>query len=563
MVDTRIKPIVGQSRQIALNHNDIDGKRWVSYAQKGGKWATVNSEVGGLCVKLLDFSGIAGLISDYFFCFQDQENWIVKLIANSFNAMSGAAFGYREERKYVDIYSKGINTVDKNDLKDQDKVRKKVAFMDDFLENAIFLKDDVINFFWKLSTNVSQISAPVFFLAPFLGKKWSDSIFSLFQTPTRGAWRLTFLLAPVFHGNFVQTMCKLPWVKFKSLFGSESARKESDNFFNNLESMANKYANLTYGNTSGLNNKKGLKAYLWMLGDRLYQHKRGISNPDVVLEEKVQRGNLERADIDDRTIHPDKSIAYGYTIPGQKEDQDIQKNASIVTYTAFPCAVIGILGTFVFEPIRCVMDLANIERGKNLITCLANLRGPASLFNYLYKFFLPEKIEGEKYKLIESHMKTGTTNEAIEKLYAATKGRYVNSYFGFTILGASLIDSFGQLVRSFAPENRTQNFLFAAITRYVGVGFTRYFSARRRDLGETDRVLLACKKILGRDILTYNEKDLKDIMAIDDAQFNAALESLSSQYDVDEEEKTERFYGKPMEQVAGMVGGLFEKLMAA
>ena len=557
MTTTNIKAIPGQSHQIALNHSVIDGKRLISHAQEGEKWARVNSDVGSTCVKLLDVSFLCGLVSDYFNYFQDQDNKIVKFVSNLWNAFSGATFGYREERMYEDIYAKGIDAVNQEDMSNQERMKKKISFLDDYLENAHFTKDSVIKGFWKLTTRVAQVSAPLFFVSSFLGRKWSDLIFSISQTPSRGTWRFTYLLAPVFHGNFLETACKLSWLKIKS-FVSDNAKKELENISGELEKSAHEYAEGVYGNKTALGDKKGFEAYKWMLKDRLHQFKRGIKEPDKVLEDKIKIGNLDRTNSHERIENPEKNIYHGYADPKSDVDKDIQKTASIVSYTALPCAIVGLLGTFIFEPLRCICDVLGLERGKGLLSFMANLRSPASLVNYYFKFFRPEQEAGKKYLDYEKYINNGTANEAVKQLHKAEKGRFLNSYMGFGIFAGSFIDSFGQLFRSFNPDNKLQNFMFATISRIVSTGFMRYFSARRRDLGKIRQVHLALDQIVGKTNLS-DEK----LLSIDDKKFNEVMTSLGSQPDADELEKPQRIYEKPLTLIADYFGSIMNKVSIA
>lgn len=552
-----IKAIPGQSHQIALNHNVIDGKRLVSSAQEGEKWARVNSDVGGTCVKLLDVSFLCGMVSDYFGCFQDQDNVAVRFASNLWNAFSGAAFGYREERMYEDIYAKGIDAVNVEDINDQEKIKEKISFFDDYLENAHFTRDSVIRGSWKLTTRVAQVSAPLLFVSSFLGRKWNDLIFSLSQTPSRGTWRFTYLLAPIFHGNFLETITKATWLKLKS-FVSDDAKTELNNLSDRLEKSAYEYAQGVHGNKSALGDKKGFEAYKWMLKDRLSQFKRGMSEPGKVLEDKIKMGNLDQTTAQERAANPEKNIQHGYVDPTSETDKKIQKTNSIVSYTALPCALVGLLGTFVFEPLRAVSSVLGLERGNRFLSFMANLRSPASLINYYFKFFLPEQEAGRKYKDYEQHVNNGTANEVLKQLHKAEKGRFLNSYVGFGIFGASFIDSFGQLFRSFSSDNKIQNFMFTTVSRLVGTGFMRYFSARRRDLGKLRQIHLALDQILGKTSLS-NET----LLSVDDKKFNEVMESLGSRADSEELEKPRKIYEKPLNLVADCFGSIIDKVSIA
>lgn len=517
---------------VFFNHNPVDGERMVSFGHEGPNWADANHRVGANCVGQLDLSSLFGVISDWFCCFQDQDNGVVKSISNIFKATSDFFFGVREADMYTGIYSAGIDKVSDEDIKDQGRMKDE-PFIDDYLENANILKDRVINKFWRATTWISKWEPGIFILSPFLGRKWSDLIFSLCQTMSRATWRLTYFMPATFHNNVIETWWDLGRLKFMSIF-SRNAQEEYKTFAGNLEKMAREYDKKVYPEKSEIGNRSGTSAYMWMLGDRMEQQRKGIFDPEAVLEEKVKSGQLEgEFTLNEGEIRPEeKSLEKGWTIPDSPEDKAFQKRISLVNYTAPFCAIAGLIGTLIFEPLRCLWDVCGFEKGKGLISMLANIRGPASLINYTFKFFLPEKEAGEQgYNKWKNYIKDGTANETVYQLYKAAKGRMLNGYFGIGLLGASFVDTFGQMFRSFEQESRSENFLYSLVSRFVGTGFVRYFSARRRDWGLTEKIYLALEKLGIEAGKLKPEEFVEKVKGISDEQFLKTMESLGFKSD--------------------------------
>lgn len=528
------------TRRIQLDHNPVDGdsKNLYSAAHQGPEWAGANYSTGQHCVRLLDLHLITGLFTDFLFTFQDQDSGFVKFFSNTWNAISGALYGKREEEMYTNVYCAGADALEENDYSNQSKILTKTNFvMDDSHEMAHFLKDKVINFLWKGTTNISKWSPAVFFGSAFLGKKWSDFIFSFSQTWSRATWRFSYLLPTVFHNNVVGTGLNLIKLKFLSMF-TKGYKQEYDSFTNNVANMAYEYAKKTYENESSLNGKAGVSAYFWMLKDRLWSHWEGIKDPQKILSKKAGKDLIETTK-EERKTNPERNLDQGYVIPTSSEDKDVQRRVSIVNFTAPFCAAVGLIGTLVFEPLRCIWNVSGLERGKGVLSFLANLRGPASLTNYFFKFFKLEQEIGNlglfgnrELRGLQKYIDDGTANEAIQHLYQAKRNRLVNSYLGIVTLAGSFVDSFGQLSRSFDTENRTQNFIFSVLSRFVNFGFVRFFSARRRDWGREEQIHLAAKEALIAEGKIKRESELTrenfdEINDIDNAKFNEALNKLS------------------------------------
>ena len=538
---TPVNLVTKLAHRIFINHNPIDGDTLTSYACGGDEWAKANYKTGKSTVGALDASTLVGVVGDYLNAFQDPENnRVVSFLGNLFNSVSDSLFGYRDEKMYTKLFAKGIDAVNdgeitKDDIKDQLKILKKAPFIDDYMENEHFLKDRVISNFWKWSTQIAKVEAPVYFLAGFLGNKWRSTIFSLTQTFSRGIWRLRFFSGGL-HNNFVETAWDLGKSKIMSLFGSQKSREEFGKLSDKVGKMAYEYSEKTNAKDD-LGNKTGLSAYLWMLKDRMRQHWRGIKNPEQLLREKIKRREFTEVTDTDREADPNKVLEKGFVNPNSVQDLSTQKRLSTVNFLDPITAGLGLFGTFIFEPLRCVFEVAGIEKGKGVLSFLALSRAPIHLFNYYYKIFLPEKEEGSGYKELEKYVEDGTANEATKMLYEAKKGRYRNYHLGLALLGGNCVETVAQLFS--ASENRFIKFMFSVLSRFNYVGVTRLFSARRRDQGKSSLVYRAAEIALQKE--NIGEEEIVNMSQSQREKFSKALEELIGPKGTEEEIKP-RFY---------------------
>ena len=534
-----------------IDHNIIHGPKQISSAHTGSPWARVNSDVGTKCAWDLDISFITGIIGEWFGSFLAPDSKIAQLAKNIFLGSSGAFFGMREDSMYRHIYASEAKLSDEV-LKDQNQANRKVSRLDDFGEVTSLFKDKVINKMWRFTKLVSTVQPIALAVAPFLGEKLSDLVFSVLQTPSRLTWRLTYMFPNALENKFVERICKLGWLSIKSIF-STNAKRDLDNLKTELKKDAQTYVDKMQEyrhlkKDPELNKKSPLGAYCWMLMNRIDQHWQGWKNSATVIRQKIERGELEGTNESKRIKDPSQILTKGFidqsgNNDASKHDIKEMERFSLVNLTAPFCGAIGVFGSCIAEPLRLIWNLAGIKTGTPFLSFLSSLRAPASFVNYAFKFFSPEFNRRREYnelkEKIESNPNIGT---AAKVLLANKKRRFIAGASGLALTGLSFVDSFMNLfVRD--ESTRSLKFLRGVIKQLVNTGFVRFFSERTGFWGERELINQSVQKILGKEYVT--DKDIEDLPQNYNDQFLHHMETLGKEV-IDKERETQEAYYEPV-----------------
>ena len=420
-----------------------------SSAHTGREWTRANIRAGGESSNYLELSFFTDILKNYFTCFLDPENNIFSSVTSKLlGAFSGFLDGFRDKRMYEEVYAEGLTDVARGKISDSQVVNQEHnnpnSFRDDFMENELLRVqrgERIISKFWSWATTMAGIKPFLFMVTSFLPDKWKTAIETVEETPSRTLWRLRFNPGAL-HANFVTTAWDLLKLKTMSIFGGERAA-EYRNKVGEAQNLAQTYFKNKYNGQHNSNGKSGLGLYFSMLFDRMKEHWQGVVNPKVVLEKKVKDGYLESVTKDEKAADRNKTFDKGYVNPNSEEDVNHQWMRSMTDLTGPICGGLGLVGSFVFEPLRVLWNVAGIETGKNLISALSASRKSLSMVNYIYRFIWEEMKQGGRHLSLEKFMDSNPNgqapNKALRELHSALKARYANGLFfisfaSFTIL---------------------------------------------------------------------------------------------------------------------------------
>ncbi len=553
----------GQSKASYIYHNQnryIPGeeKPLLSSAQSGREWAKANIDSGRYTSDLLEVSFFVDIIKNYFNSFLNpQENVFVGAVTKTLNAVSGFFDGTRDKIMYEDVYAKGLDEVNKGKLSGEQIANQEESlgddiFRDDMLENNLLQtnhNERIIHKFWTMATKMAGIKPYVSLVSGFLGDGLRNVVDTVLETPGRGLWRLRFFPGSL-HANFVSTVWDLTRSKFLSVFGNKEARAEFDKKCTEVGELSQKYfenktkpkdesGDTTKREPNPTDEKPGLGLYVKMLKDRMTGHWRGIWNPEEALQKKLDDGFLTPTSGAERKEDAGKTMGKGFVrvdeIKGKDgkvykkiSESDIkhQRMFSISDFTGPICAGLGLVGSFVFDPLKVVWSVAGITTGKNLINALSASRKSFSLFNYIFRFINEEIAQGKQYSNLASAMNSkdgGEPKKAVREMYYAMKSRYVNGLLGMAVACGNIVEPFFHLFRSSFEENKLANFLFGVYLKFNDNGLVRLFSKRRECMGRIEDLnALARQKMDSKKPISINDYSL-----ITDSEFDQHVESRS------------------------------------
>ncbi len=548
----------GQSKASYIYHNQNrympgEEKPLLSSAQSGRDWAKANIESGRYTSDLLEVSFWIDIVKNYFSSFLDpQENVFVGAITKTLNAVSGFFDGTRDKIMYEDVYAKGLDEVNKGKLSNEQVASQEEdlgndIFRDDMLENNLLKtnhNERIIHKFWTMATKMAGIKPYVSLVSGFLGDGLRTVVDTVLETPSRGLWRLRFFPGAL-HANFVSTVWDLTKSKFLSIFGSKEAKAEFDKKCAEVGELSQKY----FGNktkpkdesgdeikreTKPTAEKPGLGLYVKMLKDRMSEHWRGIWNPEEALQTKLRDGFLTPTSIEERREDANKTMSKGFVVVDKDgkvnsklSESDIkhQRMLSISDFTGPICAGLGLVGSFVFDPLKAIWSAAGINTGKNLINALSASRKSFSLFNYIFRFINGEIAQGKQYSMLEKAMnpKAGQPEpkKAVREMYYAMKGRYLNGLLGMAVACGNIVEPFFHLFRSSFEENKLANFLFGTYLKFNDNGLVRLFSKRRECMGRIEDI----NALVRQKMDSKKPISISDYSLITDSEFDQHIES--------------------------------------
>ncbi|GEM_PF-2277400 len=533
--------------RIVHNQNEADGAPQFSAAHGGGKWAQINSKYGRTTTNYMECAFGIELIKNYFASFLDPENNIfVGSLVKGLNVVSGFLTGKRDEGMY-EVYTWGQNSYKENylkeeDLKDQARAINKVELMDDALENqrqGVLFGEKVIPKLWEWAGNTAKIKPIMSVVSGFLGNSYRTTIDTLLDFPARVLWRARFFTS-AFHGNFVTTVTDLTTSWVKSFF-SQNGVNEYNQVLKGMKEKAVNYFKAKRPKEEKIPNKSEIGLYVEMLKDRMGEHLKGFRNPKEVLMEKIDRKFFQEVTVEEeKNRDSSKSLEHGFvgvdrrnekkdpvtgktdptTIKISERDCAIQSRASFTDLTGPICAGLGLIGTVIFDPLKCIWGIAGIETGKNLINAASASRKSFSMFNYLTRFILQEQDEGSQYTKIEELIKNNPdpkSDKALAELYKAQKDRHRNSILGIALTVSNILEPYFHLRKSAFAENRFFNFLFNTFVSFNDDFFLRFFSKRRECLGRIENL-----KNIAQGALNKSHIINADYLKITNEQFDTA-----------------------------------------
>lgn len=454
------------------------------------RWGIKNLETGARTTHLLNFAFIFGVIQSWFENFQDLENsFLARMLTKIFCTASTVAEAERDKQMYEEIYAMGIdgNLNHSEILNQADAINsEKIIGSDDILENMREEKlygESIIPKAGKLATSAAKIKPVTALIGGlFLNDGLRNALNSILDMPARGYWRGRFFSSSL-HANFVTTWVDLIKLSAKSVF-SDSGRQELNKLLKTLGDNSKQYFQSKYNGSYMSDTKSPLSMYFSMLKDRMIEHFNAIRDPKQALEEKCKRGFLHEVDSATRRPNPDRTIDRGYADPENSNDQAYQKRVAIVDFTAPFCALFGLLGAFVFDPIKIAMGAFKIEKGINVVSALSSSRKSWQNLNYIFRFMLPELSAGSSYKDLEKIIREGNPSEAVKQFYASKKRRYINGWIGLLVAAGSIFEPLGHLFKYKFEDSRLYKFLFDSLVHFNDDGFLGFFTMRRRCMGE-------------------------------------------------------------------------------
>lgn len=519
-------------------------KPLLSTSQTGRNWARANINSGRHTSDLLEMSFFVDIVKNYFNSFLNpQDNIVAGSVVKLLNAVSGFFDGTRDKVMYEEVYSKGLDEVNREELSNeqianQSEYLGEDLFRDDYLENKLLevhYKEKLIPKFWNWATKMAGIKPIVSVASSFLGDGLRTAVDTVLETPGRGLWRLRFFPGAL-HGNFVTAVWDLTRLKVMSLFGSKNARAAFSKKVEEVGQMSKRYFEKKYGDDCKLaKDKPTLRVYFRMLKDRMKEHWDSIWDPKQALQRKLEDKFLTPTSKTERDKNRNRGIDRGFVSidsSGKVDSQfdiDHQRMLSMSDFTGPICAGLGLVGSFVFEPLRVIWLLAGINAGKNIINALSASRKSFSLVNYTFRFIMEEITQGKKYLTFENAVnpKPGQSEpkKAIKEMYSAMKGRYLNGLMGLGVVVGNVIEPVLHLMKPIFEENRFANFLFDICIKFNDNGLVRLFSKRREYRGRIEDI----NSLVKQRIPYSRQISIDDYSLISDVEFDDHIQSRTSE----------------------------------
>ena len=510
-------------------------KPLVSTSQTGKNWAKANINSGRHTSHLLEMSFFVDIVKNYFNSFlEPQDNVFAGSVVKLLNAVSGFFDGTRDKVMYEEVYSKGLDETNRGELSNEQIANQgeylgENLFRDDYMENKLLEvhhNERLIPKFWNLATKMAGIKPIVSVVSSFLSDGLRTAVDTILETPGRGLWRLRFFPGAL-HANFVTTIWDLTRLKVMGVFGSKSAKAELSKKVEEVGQTSKKYFENKRGdNCKSTEGKPGLRIYFQMLTDRMKEHWDGIWNPKQSLQKKLEDKFLLPTSKTERTENRNRTIDRGFVSVdsnGKVDSQfdiDHQRMLSASDFTGPICAGLGLIGSFVFEPLRVVWSLAGINTGKNIINAISASRKSFSLFNYTFRFIFEEVTQGKKYLTLDNvvNSKSGQSepNKATKEMYYAMKERYLNGLMGLGVVVGNVIEPVLHLMKPMFEENRFANFLFNSFIKFNDNGLVRLFSKRRECRGRIEDI----NSLVKQKIPYSKQIAIEDYSKISDAEFD-------------------------------------------
>ena len=490
----------------------------------GRRWGEVNAEVGGETTLLEEGAFLLRFIPIYLESFFNlKDNLPLRLISNLFTGGTDGLEGMRDQKMYGEAYGHGVDemselNMDKDDLLDDSKAIGKLGYADDWLQNERerMYGEDVVATVGAWSRQTAKVKPIAHFVSGFLGSSWRNLIQTGLDFFPRIWWRLRFLTVAL-HSNSVTSMCDLVKSPFTGEFSNVSRK---------LGKMADQYFINKNGKKHKTDKNAGLVLYFSMYLDRMKDHCNAIIDPKAALLRKCKDGFLTRVTDAEREQDPNKSLAQGYVNPNSKEDQNEQRRLALTDFTGPICAIAGLLGTVVISPVKIILDLCGVEKGKNIWSALDASRKSFSLLNYVFRFVMDEYNQGNNYKDLEKYMKNGKPNKAISELYHARLARRTNAVIGGIMAATNIVEPLlwlGQSEENTDEPKGIWDFCFKSFLSFNNVFFLRFFSKRREVQGRLHQLQGIAKEALGLDYV----RD-EDYLNLKDEDYNQAMKKLPS-----------------------------------
>ena len=426
-------------------------------------WGVANWETGRLGSNFLDVKSGLDLVDCFLGAFSGESPEEPSLARRIFGSLGSFFGGMRDKVMYERLYGMGVGEeLTDEQILDQRRTLEKAPYEDDYLENLRQSKmygETGVAALMKWATYAASIK-PLLQLGTGLifGEQARQSVEALADKPAQVAWRARFFGSSL-HGNFFTSWLNLLWLGPASLF-SGKAKEKLSGIVSDLGKNSKSYFE-NKGEKDKCEGKSDFGTYLSMLADRVKEHWRAFRNPEAEIEEKKKAGMIKEGEM---SVHG-------------------QRWSALSELVAPFCGFFGIVSAAIFDPLRIVLNLAGVEKGKNLLGFLATSRKTFQTLAYIPRFIIPEYLEGEKYKQLEEEVKNGTATEATVQLYQARKHRYINSIVGAIGMTGSALEPIGHLFGLGSSENSFTKFAFNFGTRISDNLFMRFFTARRQCQG--------------------------------------------------------------------------------
>ncbi len=476
-------PILNLAKRIWVFANPADARqrtRIMGHPSAGEKsvarFGSLNSEIGGYSENCLDISATLGVVSDFIKSFfSNSESLLLKGVDRVISATSIFFSAKRDQLMYLlfgdgvdgDVYASVKHENNPFDANEVPKLQTQLrGHVDDLAENLGQKQaygESVVPFFGWLATLSAKVKPIVSPLAAFLPANFQNAIDSTIDLGARSWWRMR-MFGTSLHANFLTSMVNLAKNGIMSI-GSSKAREDLRTQVTGLGDFAKRYfqaegnqelANSTTHSSMGL--------YTKMLADRVRSH---WNNVWMDKDELVQNLKNKKVLVDGDPTSP----------------RDL-KLMAISELTAPFCSAIGLAGTFIFEPLKILGKFMGIERGMNLINALSTSRKATHLFNYIFRFIVPEINGGrDTIKALEECINNNTATEIQRQLYFTAKTKERNGIFGMFVASGNIVEPIMHLLGLGNSENNLTKFAFNLFTRFNDTGLLRFFSTRRHTFG--------------------------------------------------------------------------------
>ena len=488
------------------------------------QWGAVNKELGTSGKNYIRGGLFFDFVSNALDFFGD--NQFINVTKTILRSGKFVLFALRDFIKYS-IYGRGVNSLSSGLLEDsyfldQRKTQQMLGIVDDyqvdrFIDESMkrqaetnnpdgVAKRGICSQLWELATKSTVHKLWGYPLVPFLNmfKNGLGSIlFYSLDVWAALLWRFRFLRS--FEMNSPDRLPKFVLYKVLSNF-STGFKNKCEEIAGPARDTSINYLKSQFGEGYKTDGKSASDLYQEAFWTRVKEHKDGCKEPKKELERKISRGDCIKAS-SDLTARPSK----GVVDPNSPLDQGYQRDHSFTDLVGPFVGLAGIGIVLFVEPIKCLMSVFNIERGKNLINAISSSRIMLSSVRYFTQLVRP--LERESNVLdsrIKKESERGKPNEALMELCrvrdkmkaAATEGKIAGMI--------SALVPIGHLIRPWFPENKLFNFLFNCADTYNENSIPLLFSARRGALGEG--VLLDAKaRQANVDIAKLSNTDLNSL----------------------------------------------------